>query len=51
VSAVVNRNVRAFHWMCRKMPYGPDGTIAKMYRIAETATRRDERKTFRELIA
>ena len=28
-----------------------DGTIAKLYRIAETATRRDERKTFKELIA
>ncbi len=28
-----------------------DGTIAKLYRIAETATRRYERKTFKELIA
>ena len=27
-----------------------DGSIVKLYRIAETATRRDERKTFRELI-
>ena len=28
-----------------------DGSITKLYRIAETATRRDERKTFKELIS
>ncbi len=28
-----------------------DGSIVNLYRIAETATRRDERKTFKELIA
>ena len=28
-----------------------EGSIVKLYRIAETATRRDERKTFKELIA
>ncbi len=27
-----------------------DGTIVKLYRIAETATRRDERKAFKELL-
>ena len=28
-----------------------DGTIVKMFRIAETATKRDERKAFKELLA
>ena len=28
-----------------------DGRIARLYRIAETASKRDERKTFKELVA
>jgi DNA invertase Pin-like site-specific DNA recombinase len=28
-----------------------DGTIVKLFRIAETASKKDERKTFKELLA